>query len=103
MNGDNIIHTFRLWSVSAFIKCTNLQGFIYFSLKCKNVLQAKHALWASKLSVFFDGGGGVGTQVVMCHSFHLHPNPPCITASTCGNIRDLYFFPFSVKEYWLKF
>ena len=35
MNGDSPIHTSRLWSVTAFIICTNLQGFIYFLTNVK--------------------------------------------------------------------
>lgn len=57
-----------------------------FSPKCKNVLQAKHAVWASEAYVFLGAGGflnsdlkwGDSSYCVFSSRFHLHL--PRITA-----------------------
>lgn len=51
MNGDSTIHTSRLWSVSGFIICTNLQGFIYFLTNVKMCSKLNMLSW--RLSLMF--------------------------------------------------
>lgn len=64
MNGDSTIHTSRLWSVSGFIICTNLQGFIYFLTNVKMCSKLNMLSWCLSLMLllFFYGSGGMETQ-----------------------------------------
>lgn len=76
MNGDSTIHTSRLWSVSASIICTNLQGFIYFLTNVKmcsklNTLSGCLSLMFSLLEV----GWGGGDSSYLRYSFHPLPYP----------------------------
>lgn len=103
MNGDSTIHTSRLWSVSAFIICTNLQGFIYFLTNVK--MCSKLNMLSGRLSAALSlvGMGWGGDSAILSCSSHLHPHPPRISAEPCGNSTDLYVFACSKNESWLTF
>lgn len=90
MNGDSTIHTSRLWSVSAFIMCTKFTRIYLFSHKCKNVLQAKHAAWASEPDIFL-GGGGWGLKLLCVVLPTSTPTLPA-SLSKLVVISEIYFF-----------
>ena len=107
MNGDSTIHTCRLWSVSAFIICSNLQGFIYFLTNVK--MGSKLNMLSGRLSAMLSlegmgwGGGGGGTQlscVVLPSSTptHLASLPNLVVIAQISR-----FFACSKNECWLAF
>lgn len=102
MNGDSTIHTSRLWSVSGFVICTNLQGFIYFLTNVKmcsklNMLSWRLSLMFSLMEVVVWGLKLLCAVLPTSTSTHPALLPNFVV------IWEIYIvFACSKNEYWWK-